>query len=244
MKDNKLYTEAGFATFAEYTEKTIGLKERQAYNYIKVLEELPQDFLQENAKLGVTKLVQLASFAKEDVNTVLQNSNIDEITAKELADKLKQAEAERDEKQTQLTLLAKEKTDLEKNSKLAEFFREQLLTEQQKVAALEKEQKRLETDIKNIKAKPAETKNIDNPETVAALQKAKEELKEKETELLKVKKQLEIVADPNMLKFKVAFENLQKIGIEMVASLNQMSEENKTKCSGFVKSIVEGWKLW
>lgn len=38
MKDNKLYLEAGFASFEDYSEQALGLKQRQAYNYIKILD--------------------------------------------------------------------------------------------------------------------------------------------------------------------------------------------------------------
>ena len=38
MKDEKLFVEAGFDTFEDYSEQACGLKRRQAYNYIKILD--------------------------------------------------------------------------------------------------------------------------------------------------------------------------------------------------------------
>ena len=44
MRDGKLYRAAGFEEFGDYAEQAIGIKERQAYNYISITEKLPQDF--------------------------------------------------------------------------------------------------------------------------------------------------------------------------------------------------------
>ncbi len=50
MKDTKLYETAGFTTFSEYAETACGIKERQAYNYISIVENLSGEFLQSSAK--------------------------------------------------------------------------------------------------------------------------------------------------------------------------------------------------
>lgn len=60
MRDSGRYKDLGFASFAEYTEAAVGIKQRQAYNYIQVVESLPARLIEENAAAGVTKLALLA----------------------------------------------------------------------------------------------------------------------------------------------------------------------------------------
>lgn len=55
MRDGKLYMAAGFSDFGEYVEQAVGLKQRQAYNYIKVAEKYTDKYLEEHAGYGVTK---------------------------------------------------------------------------------------------------------------------------------------------------------------------------------------------
>lgn len=66
MRDSGRYKDLGFATFAEYTEAAVGIKQRQAYNYIQVVESLPARLIEENAAAGVTKLALLAKLNPED----------------------------------------------------------------------------------------------------------------------------------------------------------------------------------
>ena len=63
MRDSGRYKDLGFATFAEYTEAAVGIKQRQAY---KVVESLPARLIEENAAAGVTKLALLAKLNPED----------------------------------------------------------------------------------------------------------------------------------------------------------------------------------
>lgn len=66
MRDSGRYKELGFATFGEYTEAAVGIKQRQAYNYISVVESLPARLIEENSAAGVTKLALLAKLNPED----------------------------------------------------------------------------------------------------------------------------------------------------------------------------------
>ena len=53
MRDSGRYKDLGFSSFAEYTEAAVGIKQRQAYNYITVVESLPARLIEENAAAGV-----------------------------------------------------------------------------------------------------------------------------------------------------------------------------------------------
>ena len=76
MKESKRYQTAGFTSFGEYTETALGIKERQAYNYIAVIEKLPEGFVKANAEIGVTKLALLTSVNEEEREEILEKIDI------------------------------------------------------------------------------------------------------------------------------------------------------------------------
>lgn len=90
MRDSGRYKAGGFETFGEYAESACGIKERQAYNYISIIENLSGEFLQSTAKIGVSKLALLASMsAKDRDDLVTEHGNeLESLSTKEL-DKLK-----------------------------------------------------------------------------------------------------------------------------------------------------------
>ena len=104
MRDGKLYAAAGFADFGEYVEQAVGLKQRQAYNYIKVAERFTDKYLEEHAGYGVTKLALLASISETEREGVEENMDVEGATTRELEARIRELEAERDEKQAQLSM--------------------------------------------------------------------------------------------------------------------------------------------
>jgi hypothetical protein len=66
MKKCKYYESVGFSSFEEYAETQLGIKRRQAYNYLEIAEKLPEDFIKGNAELGVTKLQLLTTFDEKE----------------------------------------------------------------------------------------------------------------------------------------------------------------------------------
>ena len=50
MRDTKLYIELGYDSFEAYCEEAAHIKQRQAYNFIKALDEFGQEGLQSNAR--------------------------------------------------------------------------------------------------------------------------------------------------------------------------------------------------
>ena len=61
MRDTGGYKALGFDTLEAYTLTTMGMKQRQAYNYIAIAEKLPAQLIEQNAAAGVTKLALLAT---------------------------------------------------------------------------------------------------------------------------------------------------------------------------------------
>lgn len=66
MRDTGRYKDLGFDSFGAYTETAVGIRQRQAYTYITVVEKLPAQLIEENADAGVTKLALLAKLLPED----------------------------------------------------------------------------------------------------------------------------------------------------------------------------------
>lgn len=82
MRDTGGYKSLGFETFAQYTEQAVGIRQRQAYTYITVVENVPARLVEENAAAGVTKLALLAKLGPADQQEVA--GELADITVKEL----------------------------------------------------------------------------------------------------------------------------------------------------------------
>lgn len=84
MRDRALYTELGYETFEEYSEQACGIKQRQAYSYIAAYEKLGENYIEENAHLGITRLElisQISSYEREDF---LAENDVEEMSTREL----------------------------------------------------------------------------------------------------------------------------------------------------------------
>lgn len=240
MKDAELYTAAGFSSFGEYAEDAVGIKERQAYNYIKILDEFTDEFLQSNAKLGITKLSLLASAPEEIRSKLTESEESDEMTVRELKARIEELEREKEQHAEQLSMLETEKEDAADKLKKTE---KETQEERKKTKKLEEERDMLKRKIEEIKSLPPTVEKIENPETAAELEKTKKALSAAEEELAAVTKKLEIAADQNMVKFKVKFEDLQTMLNEIFELLAEMEQEKKTKCKAALRSVMEGYGL-
>ena len=103
MRDTGGYKRLGFETFADYTEQAVGIRQRQAYNYISVVENVPARLVEENAAAGVTKLALLGRMAPADQREVA-GQDLANITVTEL----KQIIEEKNGLAEQLSLLQEE----------------------------------------------------------------------------------------------------------------------------------------
>lgn len=83
MRDSGRFKDLGFETFGAYTEAAVGIKQRQAYSYIQVVETLPARLIEENAASGITKLALLCKLSPADREEVASDG-LAEITVSEL----------------------------------------------------------------------------------------------------------------------------------------------------------------
>ena len=242
MRDGKLFAAAGFADFGEYVEQAVGLKQRQAYNYIKVAERFTDKYLEEHAGYGVTKLALLASISETEREGVEESMDVEGATTRELEARIRELEAERDEKQAQLSLFEEEKTKAEQYAAKAQAAADKQIAaaakERERVIKLEEEKTRLEKQVQDLKNLPPEVKEVENPETAAKLKAAEKARDEAVAAYESARKQLEIASDESMMRFKVKFEDFQNILGEMFAIMTGMEQEKTEKCVNALKVVL------
>lgn len=96
--------------------------------------------------------------------------------------------------------------------------------------------------LKEVKTVPDE-----ESKKVAAAEKARADeleakLKETNLQLAAAKEQKKTLASDDLLIFKVKFNDLQRLGIEIKKSLDGMPEENATKCRTALNAVLDKWK--
>lgn len=195
MRDSKRYKAAGFEDFADYTANALGIKERQAYNYISVIEKLPESFIKEHTSVGVTKLALLTTVNEEEREEILENIDLDTAKTAEINAAVKAVIEERDKATQQLSVALEEKAVLEKENADYQAEYSELIKEQKGIRA---DQKRLEEENEELREKLAEKESAEptviyqlDPEQAKKLDKAEEEKHVLEDELASKDKALE-----------------------------------------------------
>lgn len=195
MRDTKRYKAAGFESFGDYTVNALGIKERQAYNYISVIEKLPDEFIRAHSTIGVTKLALLTSVNEEEREEILKKIDLDSAKKTEINAAVKAAIEERDKAKQQLAIALEEKADLEKENAEYQAEYSDLIKEQKGIRA---DQKRLQEENEELRDKLAEKENTEptviyqpDPEQAKKLDKAEEEKHVLEDEIANKDKALE-----------------------------------------------------
>ena len=177
MRDTKLYIELGYSSFETYCEEAAHIKQRQAYNFIKALDEFGQEGLQSNATLGITKLAALATLCSEDREQLMATVDVEAVSTRELEEEI----AKLKKKCEQLTL------DLDAASK-ADDALEQLTEEKQ---MLESKLTDLQEENEKLKKRPIDVAVAEPNEKQLAEIRKKIEAEVKATDDKRVKKALE-----------------------------------------------------
>lgn len=84
MRDRALYTELGYETFEEYSEQACGIKQRQAYSYIAAYEKLGENYMEENAHLGITRLELISQISAYEREEFLAENDVEKMSTREL----------------------------------------------------------------------------------------------------------------------------------------------------------------
>lgn len=223
MKDSGLYKALGYESFGDYTEQAVGIRQRQAYNYISVVESLPARLIEENAAAGVTKLALLSKLGPEDREEVA--GDLANITVKQL----EQLIAEKKSLEEQLSIFRQE-TEAEPEPAPevdTEAVREQVREELQ--ACHDKE----------IEAMQAAAKS----KAEAAAREAKEELRKAKEDLTKRVAELEEAHRKELDRAKAeaaaaAAKEQQDKAAAQVAAAEKAEEEAKRKAEAMAKQLA------
>lgn len=109
MRDTSGYKALGFDSLEAYTMATMGMKQRQAYNYIAIAEKLPAQLIEQNAAAGVTKLALLAQLSGQEQQQIAAETNLTDTTVAELKAQIKELQAKNAGYAEQLSLLQDQK---------------------------------------------------------------------------------------------------------------------------------------
>ena len=152
MRDSKLYKELGYQNFEEYCEQETGLKKVQVYSYIKVIEKLPESFVQSTVQIGVQKLYLLSSLSEEERTEITEKTDLESTSVRELEQQIRQIRAEKDKAVADKSAAEAEASAAAQQAKSLEKAKNTL---SQQIAALEAEIKELENRPVEVAVEPA-----------------------------------------------------------------------------------------
>ena len=148
MRDGKLYRELGYSNFEDYCETEVGMKRRNVYNYISIVENVEN--VQSIAQIGMTKLSLLATISGEQQQEISEKVDLESTTVKELKaeiDKLKgwnkDLGAAKDKAVAAQTSLEEEVNELKGERDRANKAIEKLQSKEREITRLERENKEL-----------------------------------------------------------------------------------------------------
>lgn len=155
MRDSRLYKELGYSDFGEYCEQETGFSRMNVYNYIRVAEKLPQDFVNSSLQIGVKKLTLLAKLSDEERTELAENIDLESTTVKKLKAKIDILQNERDRA-------------MESNAEASH----QVFMADKKVLEMKNKVTQLEAEIKELESRPIEVAVETDSKEVANLKDA------------------------------------------------------------------------
>lgn len=132
MRDKRLYTELDYESFDDYVEQAVGIRKRQAYNYIQALEALGYKDLQLNANLGITKLQLLSKLTVTERQELIESGTAGDSSVQELKTIIEGLRSENEQLRFDQQ---KERADAEQHARQIEQLKSDLEVEKNKPAA-------------------------------------------------------------------------------------------------------------
>lgn len=189
MRDGKLYKELGYQNFEDYCKNEIGLTRQQGYTYLKIAENLPEDFVKSTLQIGVQKLALLAKLDEADREELTQRVNPQETSVKQLQAEIKKLKAE------------KEQLEDARRSKHQEW-----LNAMDEITTLTVQKSKLEEQVQELESRPVDMHSEKDAQKIKQL---KEEL-EAVTEERDLKEKARLMLLHKWQESKEAEKALQK----------------------------------
>lgn len=149
MRDSKLYKEIGYRTFEEYCENEVGISRFMAYKYVSVAEIKSVESIQQ---IGVTKLSILAKLDELQQAEIINKTDLENTSVRELEQQIRQIRAEKDKAVADKSAAEAEASAAAQQAKSLEKAKNAL---SQQIAALEAEIKELENRPVEVAVEPA-----------------------------------------------------------------------------------------
>lgn len=211
MRDEKLYIALGYDNFGDYCENETGMKRRNVYTYISVIENLPQEFVQSTAQIGKEKLYLLSTISDTEREEIVENTDLESTTVKELKEKIKELESKKTaadkEAETGKKQLAQRDEEInrlkgeniklqgraEKSDKIKEEKErlEQLLKEAEKRAKKQPEPQSDPKDKEKIASLEAQIKELESRPIDVVYEKDDEEINRLKEKISQLEEELE-----------------------------------------------------
>ena len=248
MRDTGGYKALGFDTLEAYTLTTMGMKQRQAYNYIAIAEKLPAQLIEQNAAAGVTKLALLAQLSGQEQQQITAETNLTETTVAELKVQIKELQAKTAGYAEQLSLL-------QNQSPVAEVQAEEVDMDALR-AEIRAEMKAEMESQRRADAKMTELNQKERDEAIKAARKAKEELEKIQRaaaaaeqahaeELAKTRRQAEetaarlnMAADESTVRFGLLFDQLQDAAGKVLDLADAVQQDGETEKAGKFRAAL------
>ena len=244
MRDTGGYKALGFDTLEAYTLTTMGMKQRQAYNYIAI----PAQLIEQNAAAGVTKLALLAQLSGQEQQQITAETNLTETTVAELKVQIKELQAKNAGYAEQLSLL-------QNQSPVAEVQAEEVDMDALR-AEIRAEMKAEMESQRRADAKMTELNQKERDEAIKAARKAKEELEKIQRaaaaaeqahaeELAKTRRQAEetaarlnMAADESTVRFGLLFDQLQDAAGKVLDLADAVQQDGETEKAGKFRAAL------
>ena len=153
MRDSKLYKELSYSNFEDYCENEVGMKRRNAYNYIAVVEKIRLENVQPVAQIGIKKLSLLATISEEQQAEISQRVDLENTTYKKLKEEIDKLKKEAEAAKFHEENIREAYSHLEKTN---EKHYRNFSSEQEKNRKLEQQNINLQKQIKELESRPVE----------------------------------------------------------------------------------------
>lgn len=248
MRDTGGYKALGFDTLEAYTLTTMGMKQRQAYNYIAIAEKLPAQLIEQNAAAGVTKLALLAQLSGQEQQQITAETNLTETTVAELKAQIKELQVKNAGYAEQLSLL-------QNQPPVAEVQTEEVDADALRAEIRDEMKAEMESQ-RRADAKMAELNQKERDEAIKAARKAKKELEEIQRtaaaaeqahaeELAKTRRQAEetaarlnMAADESAVRFALLFDQLQDAAGKVLDLADAVQQTGETEKAGKFRAAL------
>lgn len=216
MRDRALFTELGYDTFEDYSEQACGIKQRQAYSYIAAYEKLGENYMEENAHIGITKLELISQISSYEREEFLSENDVENMSTRELKKQVEEYKNRIEQLSFDLESANKESEELTQQIKdMQDSMVDSTLEESVDAVAT------VEPDPEMIKAAVDEAVRQSKAEDAQTIEKLKAQVKEQKAKVKEVtdSKEKEIKAAK-----KDALETANK-KIDRLIKEKQISEE-------------------